>query len=96
MLVFATAAVSNTVAFSVSGIKPIPTPPVITCIQVDFDRDGSVTILDITLIANANGTKTGDPTFNKAYDLNGDGVISTPDMDIVSKFFGQKCGPVAL
>lgn len=99
LVAFGTASVSNTVTFSVPGVvaSPSPTPPpVISCTQVDFDRDGTVTILDITLIANANGTKVGDPKFNKVYDLNGDGVISQLDIDIVSGFFGQKCIPTVV
>ena len=96
LVAFGVTPVSNTVTFNVSGINPTPTPPAITCSQVDFDHDGTVTILDMSLISSANGTKVGDPKFNKAYDLNGDGVISQADIDIVSGFFLQKCGPVAL
>lgn len=82
--------IQNTTARTADVPTSSPSPAV-TCSQVDFDHDGSVTILDLTLMTNLNGTKAGDPKFNKAYDLNGDGVISTLDIDIASKFFGQKC-----
>ncbi|MEK7581562.1 MAG: dockerin type I domain-containing protein [Patescibacteria group bacterium] len=76
------------------GKTPFALTPKLTavsCSQVDFDHDGAVTILDITLMANANGTKAGDANYNKAYDLNGDDLISKLDTDIASGFFGQKC-----
>lgn len=72
------------------------TPPggTVTCSQVDFDHDGAVTILDLTLMAKAIGAKVGDSNYNEAYDLNGDGLISNLDTDIASGFFGQKCDVV--
>lgn len=83
------AVITNNPGKTPLALTPLSTA--VTCSQVDFDRDGSVTILDLTLMANANGTRAGDPKFNKAYDLNGDDLISKLDTDIASGFFGQKC-----
>lgn len=94
LVAFGITSISNTVVFSVSGIVASPSPttqPIISCSQVDFDHDGSVSILDLTLMSKAYGTKVGDPNFNDAYDLNHDGTITKADMDIASGFFGQKC-----
>lgn len=86
--------IQNTTAITVGISSPVPTTqPIISCSQVDFDHDGSVSILDLTLMSKAYGTKVGDANYNKAYDLNYDGTITRADMDIASGFFGQKCIP---
>ncbi len=69
--------------------SPSPTPtrsPSPTASPVlktgDINRDGSVNILDYTLLANAMGTS------NAASDLNHDGIVNILDFTILSSNFG--------
>lgn len=76
---------------AIQNVLSSPKPPLITCSQVDFDHDLKISILDLTLMSKAFGSKVGDVKYNKVYDLDNDGAITTLDLAIVSKHFGEKC-----
>ncbi len=68
---------------------PTSTPAAISCSRMDFDHDGQITILDISLAARYFGTH------NPAYDLNGDGIVDRKDLDILAAHFLEKCPTTA-
>ncbi len=52
----------------------------------DLDGNGSVTEAERTGLLAALGSRTGDPLFDTGYDINGDGVLDTPDLiDLLSR-----------
>jgi hypothetical protein len=53
----------------------------------DVNNDGVVNILDVTLAANAFGSKTGDPKYNPAADVNSDGRINILDLMFIILHF---------
>lgn len=54
----------------------------------DLNHDNKVDILDITLVANLYNTKSNNPGYNIAMDLNKDNIINLYDMVIISKHIG--------
>lgn len=54
----------------------------------DIDRDHKVNILDIS-IAAAFGTKPGDPRWNPAADINGDGQVNIVDLAWIARVYGK-------
>jgi len=56
----------------------------------DINGDGTVNILDISLVARAFGSEPGHPNWNAAADLNNDEVISIVDIYMVAKEYGKK------
>ena len=63
----------------------------VTCSLADFDSDGTVTILDFSLLSSHFGTKIGDPGYVAKFDLNNDGFINSADLAIAQTFFLQPC-----
>ncbi len=57
----------------------------------DVDGDGTVTLLDMTNVANSYLTKTGDAKYNKRYDMDANGAIAIEDLNIVASYFLQNC-----
>ena len=57
----------------------------------DVNADGTVNILDLTLVAvNFGTTPTADQTFN--IDVNGDGTVNILDLTLVASHFGSRSG----
>ena len=57
----------------------------------DVNADGTVNILDLTLIAaNFGTTPTADQTFSP--DINGDGTVNILDLTLVASHFGSRSG----
>jgi hypothetical protein len=55
----------------------------------DLNRDKTVNILDIFLVANAFGSKPDDPNWNATADLNKDGTVNILDIFQVAWDFGK-------
>lgn len=55
-------------------------------IQGDVNNDGTVDVFDLRIVGAYYGTKVGDPNWAQAsnYDLDGDGVITTYDLELVA------------
>ncbi len=54
-------------------------------IAADINGDGKVNILDITLVAQAWGSHSGEPRWNPKCDLDGNGVINIIDITMVAR-----------
>jgi hypothetical protein len=54
-----------------------------------LNKDGAVNILDLFIVAQAFGTKLGDPRWNAVADLNNDGTINILDLFAVAGDFGK-------
>jgi hypothetical protein len=59
-------------------------------LKTDLNRDGTVNILDIFLVANAFGSTPADPNWKAVADLNGDGTVNILDIFAVAWDFGKK------
>jgi len=59
-------------------------------INPDVNRDGIVDIFDLVLVANAYGSKPGDPKWNPDADLNKDGIIDIFDLVRIANAYGEK------
>ena len=55
----------------------------------DINGDGVVNILDAILLANAFGSKPGDPNWNPNADLNNDDIVNILDAIILANHFGE-------
>jgi hypothetical protein len=55
----------------------------------DLFRDGRIDVLDVMLAQAAFGRCSGSPTFQAWLDLDGDGCVTTKDLDIVMSNFGR-------
>jgi hypothetical protein len=73
--------VSTIEAGTDSGASQV-TPPT-TYIQGDINKDGTVNVLDFTLLSNAFGTGSVEA------DINGDGIVNILDFTILSNNFGK-------
>jgi hypothetical protein len=58
-------------------------------LPTDLNKDGTVNILDISLVAKAYGAKPGDTTWNPVADLNEDAIINILDIAMVAKDYGK-------
>jgi parallel beta-helix repeat protein len=63
--------------------------PLILTMQTDLNGDGAVNIVDISIVAKAFGSKTGDPNWNPTADLNKDGIANILDITLVAKDYGK-------
>jgi hypothetical protein len=74
---------------------PSPAPTTLTSAVLhtlgDINGDCVVDFVDITAISGAVGARPGDPNWDPAKDLNGNGVIDTCDADIAANSFGLAC-----
>ena len=57
--------------------------------ETDVNRDETVNIMDIALVAKAYGTKEGDPNWNVIADLDDNGIIDIRDIAKVAKDYGK-------
>jgi hypothetical protein len=62
---------------------------VVAISMTDPNMDGTVDILDITLVALAFGTKQADPRWNSSADLDNNGVIDILDVFAVARDYGK-------
>lgn len=51
----------------------------------DIDRDGTVNVFDVFVIAEAWDTQVGDPTYNPDADLDGDGFVNVFDIFVLAE-----------
>lgn len=56
----------------------------------DIDHSGKVMTRDLLYWANAFGTATGDPGYNLAADLNGDGIVDGADLALLAVWHGTE------
>ncbi len=61
-------------------------PP--TRVLGDVNGDGKVTLADLTLLANAYGSRHGDAKWNANADIDGNGVVGLPDLVIMALHYG--------
>jgi hypothetical protein len=74
--------------FLASGIPRVSSFPPLT-LAGDVNGDGTVNIVDISLIAKAYRSIVGDAQYKLVYDLNGDGVIDIIDLTGAAAEFGK-------
>jgi hypothetical protein len=55
----------------------------------DVNSDGMVNGTDVSIVANANPSKLGDPKYDPKLDLNDNGVIDDKDVNIVNNYIGE-------
>jgi hypothetical protein len=55
----------------------------------DLDGNGKVNIIDITIVAKAFGSKSGDSNWDASADLDKNGTINIVDVTIVAKDYGK-------
>jgi hypothetical protein len=60
-----------------------------SALPTDLNMDGTVNILDITVVAKAYGTKLGDEKWNPAADLDRNGIINILDISKVARDYGK-------
>ena len=58
-------------------------------LPTDINKDGTVNILDIFIVANAFGSKPGDPNWNATADLNKNDIINILDVFKVAMDYGK-------
>jgi phage gp45-like len=56
--------------------------------QLDINGNGSVDVLDATVVANAFGSSIGSSKYTPLADFNGDGFISILDATVFASYFG--------
>lgn len=62
-----------------------------SCANSDFNHDGRVNIVDLTLFALHYGASTGQQAYSPAFDLNNDGTINLLDLVQLALVYGQTC-----
>ncbi len=55
----------------------------------DVNGDGTVNVLDLTIVSLAYGNFEGEPDYNPAADLNEDGVVDMRDLVVVAMHLGE-------
>jgi hypothetical protein len=55
----------------------------------DLNGDGTVNIVDITIVAKAFNCKRGNAGWNPTADLDGNGIVNIVDMSIVAREYGR-------
>jgi hypothetical protein len=81
--------------YSLSGIclhAEVVTPDPITITVTydsDLNKDLKVDIQDMTIVAVAYGSKSGDPNWNSIADVDKNGVVNIIDISMVAKDYGK-------
>ncbi len=86
-----TLAVSDSQGGSATLTRSVRVSQTVTCSVSDFNRDGRVNILDLSVFALHYGTSAGASLYNPVYDLNGDGTINIIDLVRLALVYGQTC-----
>jgi hypothetical protein len=60
-----------------------------TTLETDLNKDGTVNILDIFIVAQAFGATLGDENWKAIADLNNDGTVNILDIFAVAWDFGK-------
>jgi hypothetical protein len=55
----------------------------------DLNDDGKVDLADLAILAQAYGSRPGDPRWNTFADINGDGQIGLLDLVTLAQHYGQ-------
>ncbi len=58
-------------------------------LSTDLNNDGTINILDISIVALAFGTKPGEDNWNEIADLNNDQIINILDISTIAMDFGK-------
>jgi hypothetical protein len=56
----------------------------------DINLDGVVNIVDVTIVAKAFGSESGDPNWSEQADLDRNGVVNIIDVTMVARDFGKE------
>jgi hypothetical protein len=62
---------------------------IVITIPGDLRGDFKVTLVDLVVLANAYGSKPGDPKWDPNADINGDGKVSLADLVLMAMHYGQ-------
>ncbi|MCZ7568465.1 MAG: hypothetical protein M5U01_07740 [Ardenticatenaceae bacterium] len=71
-------------------IDPVYVRSVAAC-GADFDVDLRISVDDVMRVAQAWGSRTGEPGYNRDFDLNGNGEIEVEDLLISAKDWRAHC-----
>jgi hypothetical protein len=55
----------------------------------DLNGDGTVGLADLVILAQAYGSRPGDPNWNPVADIDGDGLVGLSDLVILAQHYGQ-------
>jgi len=69
--------------------KPTQAPTL--CTRADFNGDGTVNIIDLTLLAVHYRAQVGQTAYDPRFDLNNDGKIDILDLSELALVFGMQC-----
>jgi hypothetical protein len=61
------------------------------CYYLDLNNDGLINIIDITKVATAFGSKSGDLNWNEEADIDKNEIIDIVDISKLAKDFGKSC-----
>ena len=56
----------------------------------DLNGDGKVGLDDLVILAQAYGSRPGDPNWNPVADIDGDGVVGLSDLVILAQHYGEQ------
>jgi parallel beta-helix repeat protein len=63
--------------------------PLFTTMPGDLNGDSKVSLADLVILAQAYGSKPGDPKWNPIADIDGNGVVGLTDLVILAKNYGK-------
>lgn len=61
------------------------------CANSDFNHDGRVNLVDLSLLALHYGSTNGQPAYLPAFDLNSDGAINLADVSLFALVYKHTC-----
>ncbi|HEY4675214.1 MAG TPA: cellulase family glycosylhydrolase [Candidatus Bathyarchaeia archaeon] len=73
----------------IQGLWNVTTVKITVTLRADTSHDGTVDILDLSIVALAFGSNLGESRWNAAADLDGNGLIDIVDITLVAKDFGK-------